>query len=177
MAYLSSWSFSLPYPLTPRSSVPIFQKYPRSSASVPRKIPPICRGFHRTTVDRGGHEIACFQLVMSEMRTPLDNLGRGNGGGQSPERTVLRPISLLTGKYTGKNWPMHRKFRQEKPYILLNWGYLSDLWEISCYTDQGIIFAASANCFRCIRELPFSLICRLVPRYEAPASRWRRSPT
>jgi hypothetical protein len=71
---------------------------------------------------------------------------------------------------------MHQKFRQEKPYILLNGGYLSDLWEISCYTDQGIIFAASGNRFRCIRQLPFSLICRLVPRYEAPASRWRRSP-
>jgi hypothetical protein len=42
---------------------------------------------------------------------------------------------------------MHQKFRQEKPYILLNWGYLSHLWEISCYADQGIIFAASANCF------------------------------
>jgi hypothetical protein len=42
---------------------------------------------------------------------------------------------------------MHQKFRQEKAYILLNGGYLCDLWEIGCYTEQGIIFSASANLF------------------------------
>jgi len=56
------------------------------------------------------------------------------------------------------------KVRQENPNILLNLGCLSDLREIRCHTEQGIIFDASGKYSRGIRKIAVSLIDRLNER-------------